>query len=199
MVINLEANITPRYLRSVDVLRKKHDDLFASPQGKVARFETQLEDYDSLPSLFKKSDKELEEERMQMQAAAIPNLLFAKGMGILKAKDSKETGLSMLCYTPVDEDGLPDIENEVRLGRNLEKSVAKITPDIAQLLGKAVKELLMRDYRHVDRQAELRKSIAADVAAIMEAHDNNSEDAIVQTFSKAFKQVKNMINALNED
>lgn len=199
VVINLEANITPRYLRSVDVLRKKHDDLFASPQGKVARFETQLEDYDSLPSLFKKSDKELEEERMQMQAAAIPNLLFAKGMGILKAKDSKETGLSMLCYTPVDEDGLPDIENEVRLGRNLEKSVAKITPDIAQLLGKAVKELLMRDYRHVDRQAELRKSIAADVAAIMEAHDNNSEDAIVQTFSKAFKQVKNMINALNED
>lgn len=199
VVINLEANITPRYLRSVEILRKKHDELFASSQGKTARFETQLEDYDALPSLFKKSDKEVEQERQQMQAAAIPNLLFAKAMGILKAKESKETGLSTLCYTPVDEFGLPDFENEVRLGRNIEKSVAKITPEIAILLDKAVYEKLKNDYRHVDRQAELRKAVAADVTSIMESHDNNSEDAVVMMFSKAFKQVNTTINSLNDD
>ena len=107
--------------------------------------------------------------------------------------------MSTLCYTPVDEDGLPDFENEVKLGRNLEKSVDKITPEVASLLGKIVKDKLISDYRHIDRQAELRKAIAADVTAVMEAHDNNSEDTVVQTFSKAFKQVKNIINSLNED
>lgn len=199
VVMNLEANITPRYLRSVDILRKAHDSLYESPQGKVARFETQLEDYDKLPSLFKKTDKELEEEHRQMQEQALPNLLFSKAMGILKAKESKETGLPTLCYTPIDEDGLPDFENEVRLGRTVEKSVSKITPETAQLLGKIVKEKLLKEYRHVDRQAELRKAVAAEVTAIMEAHDNNSEDETVQIFSKAFKQVKNTINSLNED
>lgn len=199
VVMNLEANITPRYLRSVDVIRQAHDKLFESPQGKVARFETQLEDYDKMPSLFKKTDQELEMERQQMQADALPNLLFANAMGIIKAKESKGTGLSTLCYTPVDEDGLPDFENEVKLGRNLEKSVDKITPEVASLLGKIVKDKLISDYRHIDRQAELRKAIAADVTAVMEAHDNNSEDTVVQTFSKAFKQVKNIINSLNED
>lgn len=199
VVINLEANITPRYLRSVDVLRQSHDRLFASPQGKVARFETQLEDYQKLPSLFKKTDQELEEELKQIQAEAIPNLLFAKAMGLIKPKESKETGVSTLCYTPLDEDGLPDFENEVRLGRDLEKSVSKITSETAKLLSKIVKEKLIKEYRHVDHQVDLRKRIAADVNAIMTAHDNNSENEIVQLFSKAFKQVKNIINSLNEE
>lgn len=201
VVINLEANITPRYLRSVDVLRNAHDRLYSSPQGDIARFETQLEDYEQLPSLFKKTDAELakEEEEQKVLNATVPNLLLAKVMEILKTKKSKETGRTMLCYTPVDEDGMPDFENEVRLGSTVEKSIAKVSPEFAHLLDRLVKGKLLKDYRHIDRQAELRKAVAAEVTAVLEAYENDSENETVQIFSKAFKQVKIMITELSED
>ena len=140
-----------------------------------------------------------DETRKEVMEAIVPNLLLAKAMGIFKEKVSKQTGRPVLCYTPLDEDGMPDFENEVRLGSSIEKSIAKVTPETAFLLEKLVKSALAKDYRHIDRQAELRKAVSVDVTSVMEAHDNDSEDETVQAFSKAFKQVKAMINALNED
>lgn len=75
VVINLETNLTPRYLEAVHTLKVSYDRLMSSHQGKVARFETQLEDYEGfapmnveecvkmnkLPSLYKPTDKEQEE------------------------------------------------------------------------------------------------------------------------------------------
>ena len=75
VVINLETNLTPRYLEAVHTLKVRYDRLMSSHQGKVARFETQLEDYEGfapmnveecvkmnkLPSLYKPTDKEQEE------------------------------------------------------------------------------------------------------------------------------------------
>lgn len=75
VVINLETNLTPRYLETVHTLKDSYDRLMASHQGKVARFETQLEDYkgfvpmnveecvklEMLPSLYKPTDKEQQE------------------------------------------------------------------------------------------------------------------------------------------
>ncbi len=72
VVINLETNLTPRYLEAVHTLKENYDRLMSSHQGKVARFETQLEDYEGfvpmnveecvklnmLPSLYKPTDKE---------------------------------------------------------------------------------------------------------------------------------------------
>jgi hypothetical protein len=72
VIINLETNLTPRYLEVVGKLRASYDRLMNSKQGKVARFETQLEDYEGfipmgmeeciklhkLPSLFKPTDRE---------------------------------------------------------------------------------------------------------------------------------------------
>ena len=75
VVINLETNLTPRYLEAVHTLKDSYDRLMTSQQGKVARFETQLEDYkgfipmnveeciqlDMLPSLYKPTDSEMKE------------------------------------------------------------------------------------------------------------------------------------------
>lgn len=75
VIINLETNLTPRYLEVVGKLRKSYDRLMNSSQGKVARFETQLEDYEGfipmgkkeciqlhkLPSLYKPTDREMAE------------------------------------------------------------------------------------------------------------------------------------------
>ena len=73
VVITLETNLTPRYLQNVYSLKEDYDKLMNSAQGKVARFETQLEDYDGiepmnvedciklnmLPALYKPTDKEI--------------------------------------------------------------------------------------------------------------------------------------------
>lgn len=75
VVVNLETNLTPRYLDVVYKLRNSYDRLMASQQGKVARFETQLEDYagfapmsikdclehNMLPSLYNPTDQELKD------------------------------------------------------------------------------------------------------------------------------------------
>lgn len=75
VVINLETNLTPRYLQAVYKLKESYDRLMSSQQGKVARFETQLEDYkgfipmnvedciklNMLPSLYNPTDKEIAE------------------------------------------------------------------------------------------------------------------------------------------
>lgn len=75
VVINLETNLTPRYLQAVYTLKQNYERLMSSKQGLVARFETQLEDYkgfmpmgiekcikhDYLPSLYKPTDDELKE------------------------------------------------------------------------------------------------------------------------------------------
>ncbi len=79
VVITLETNLTPRYLLNVNVLRQSYDRLMHSKQGEVARFETQLEDYNGykplnvekclkkgcLPSLYKPTDAELEQIKAQ--------------------------------------------------------------------------------------------------------------------------------------
>ncbi len=91
VVINLETNLTPRYLDVVYKLRQSYDRLVNSKQGKVARFETQLEDYDGfipmgkeecqklnkLPSLYKPTDREIPEiesirSKMQQETVTVP-------------------------------------------------------------------------------------------------------------------------------
>lgn len=72
VIISLETNLTPRYLQNVHTLKENYNRLMSSPQGKVARFETQLEDYNGfiaanvedsislgmLPALYAPTDAE---------------------------------------------------------------------------------------------------------------------------------------------
>lgn len=95
VVVNLETNLTPRYLQSVYVLKQAYDKLMSSQQGKVARFETQLEDYNGiqamskedclkescLPSLYNPTDEELREmEQKRNMASGQSNVAENVGM-----------------------------------------------------------------------------------------------------------------------
>ena len=87
VVINLETNLTPRYLDVVFKLRNSYERLIKSKQGDVARFETQLEDYkgfipmnvieclkrNMLPSLYHATDEEKEELAKTMEAKQNPD------------------------------------------------------------------------------------------------------------------------------
>lgn len=86
VVITLETMLTPRYLQSVYTLKQNYDKLMASKQGKVARFETQLEDYKGflpankqtceklgyLPSLYVATDAEKVEINQMLEALEHP-------------------------------------------------------------------------------------------------------------------------------
>lgn len=199
VVVNLEANITPRYLKSVEVLRTSYDRLMSSAQGDVARFETQLEDYEKpLPSLYKPTDEELEQARKERMQKALPYLLLAKGMGILQPMEDPETGIEKLALIPLDEDGLPDIENAVQLGRDLEKSAEKLDEKAAETLQEKVNEALLRDFRHIAKQEVLRQAMAEDVRGIMAAHKNNINDPVVKAFNGAFKVAKEELTKFND-
>lgn len=202
VVINLEGNLTPRYLASVDILRKSSQRLLLSKVGDVARFETQLEDYEELPDLFKEDDatkakRELS-EKQKLESEALPILLLAKGMDILVDYTDKN-GEHRLRYIPEDEDGLPDMDNAIILASTIEKSLGKMNKELLSKLSIAVEKALKTSFRHVDKQAELRKEIASLVKQTMTAYDNDVENVVVKQFNTAFKVVKNKIESLNND
>lgn len=199
VVINLESNVTPRYLTSVNVLRQAHNKLFNSSSAEIARFETQLEDYGELPDLYKEDDATKAKREKEARESLIPTILFAKAMKILISQVDDETGKSYLQFIPEDEDGLPDFDKAVKLGRSLEKSVDLIEPNKIKPLEDAVQTKLMSDYKHIDKLDELRKIVVNEVKEILTAHNNNQNDPIVQIFNKAFKEVKSIIEKLKED
>lgn len=199
VVLRLEGNITPRYLSSVNVLRNAHQRLMTSQQGKVARFETQLEDYDELPSLYKEDDATKQAREKSMREEAIPYLLLAIGMGLVEIQENLETGRKAYAYTPKDEDGLPDFENRVELASTLEKSVEKMNAEFINTLQKEVNRRLYSDYRHIEKQDDLRDSIVSIVKNLIEQHGNNPSDRVAPIFQKANKKVREIIKKLNED
>ncbi len=199
VVINLEANITPRYLTSVKVLRDAQERLFNSAYAKVAQFETQLEDYGELPDLFKEDDATKAKKEREARINAVPILLFAKGMNILIEKKDSETGKTVLQFVPKDEDGLPDFDKAIKLGKSIEKSIDKIDTSKMAALEEAVENSFKSEYKHISKLDELRKNIALEVKNIMIAHNNDLNDEMVQIFNRAFKEVKTKIEQQKAD
>ena len=122
VVINLETNLTPRYLDVVYKLRQSYDRLVNSKQGKVARFETQLEDYDGfipmgkeeclklnkLPSLYKPTDREIPEiegirSKMQQQLKPAESVQVSS----MEQVNTSNTNTFAHTFSPVGGPGVP--------------------------------------------------------------------------------------------
>lgn len=197
IVMNLEANITPRYLLSVQNLRNDYDKLMTSARGEVAKFETSIEDYEKpLPKLFKLSDAEKAEQKEKAATEALPYILLAKAMNILTKQEDPETGLEKFVYIPMDEDGLPDLDNMIVLGKTLEKSLDKIDNKVAETLIAAVNKTIMSDYRHVARQKELLATILDDVKQAIAKNGALSEFS--KKLNSAYKEIKSKFELLND-
>lgn len=95
VIVTLETNLTPRYLQNVYTLKENYNRLMSSPQGKVARFETQLEDYNGfvaasvedsvnlgmLPALYEPTDTErIEVAKMLGKGTNVPRMPGVQGM-----------------------------------------------------------------------------------------------------------------------
>lgn len=197
VIINLESNIALRYLQSVGVLRKTYDQLMNSVSGDTARFETHIEDFNTpLPSLYKKTVKEKEEELKNIQEEAIPYLLLANGIHIIQNYEEPETGLIKKAIILQDDDGF-DLD-PIILGKDLESCVSKITPEVLHTIKEHSEHILSTEYRHISKQKELIQGIAAQVNAIKEAHGGSVSNPVYTAFNKAGRELVSKIKNMNE-
>lgn len=198
IVMNLEANITPRYLMAVKYLHEDYDKLMTSAgKADIALFETRIEDYENpLPSLFKPTDAEIKAQHEAEIEKALPNILLAKAMNILTMVEDPETGLEKLAYIPEDEDGLLDLSNMIVLGRSIEKSMDKIDSRMAKILEVAVRTKLIKEYRHIDKQTEVKASVLTEIKSIISKNGALSE--ISKKFNQAFKCIKETFERIND-
>lgn len=195
IIINLHSNMALRYLNQVGILRRTYDSLMESPQGKIAKFETQLENYDKLPSLYKLSIAERAEEMKNLQNETMPYLLLAKGMDIVQVWTNPETGIKSLAIFLKDEDGLD--ADQIDLGKTIELAVQKIDSSKATIITNEVNRLLKFNFKHIDRQEILKKNILALIDDLKARNDNNPANITVKLFNDAARKAFVLIKELN--
>ncbi len=196
VIVNIESNITPRYLQSVGTLRRAYDALMQSSSGRVAAFESHLETHADLPSLYKLSQAEKEEKLKKLQQEAIPDLLLAWGMNLIVPYEEPETGLTRLALITEDEFGLAG--DPVLLGKDLESSVQKIDAASAAMLKENAGKMLAKDYRHVEKQKALIGRIVEVVNAIRANHGGSISDPAFLAFNNAAKEIVANLKKMNE-
>ena len=196
IIINLHSNIALRYLNQVGILRQTYDSLMESPQGKIAKFETQLETYDNLPSLYKLSIAEKAEELKKLQNDTMPYLLLAKGMEIIQEWINPETGIKSLAIFLKDEDGLDS--EQIDLGKTVELAVQKIDGPKAAIITNEVNRLLNMNYKHIDKRETLKKNILAIIDDLKARNDNNPANSTVKLFNDAARKAFVLLKQLND-
>lgn len=196
VIVNIESNITPRYLQSVGTLRREYDTLMASASGRVACFETHLENHEELPSLYKLTVEEKAALLARKRAEALPDLLMAWGMELLQPYDEPETGRRRLALVVEDEFGLA--ADPVLLGKDLESSAAAIDEAAAIALRENVLKKLT-GFRHVDRQKEVIARVVDAVNAVKTAHGGSLSDPVFLAFNQAAKTIVARFREMNEN
>lgn len=195
IIINLHSNIALRYLNQVGILRRSYDLLMNSPQGKIAKFETQLESYDKLPSLFKLSLEEKEIELRNIQNNIIPQILLAKGMGVIQEWKNPETGIKSLAIFLKDDDGFDS--EQIDLGKTIELAVQKINASNASIITNEVHKLISNDFKHIDKQEILKKNIKDIIDDLKARNDNNPANSTVKLFNDAARKAFIILKELN--
>jgi hypothetical protein len=195
VIINIESNITLRYLKSVGVLRNLYNRLINSNRGKVAKFETHLESNMEFPNLYKLSQAEKEQLEKELQQSAIPYLLLAKAGEIIKPLTNAETGITRLAIVLKDEYGLDS--DPIFLDKTLDKSVLLINSENLSVIQNEVKNLLINKFKHIDNQNILIAKIVAEVDEIKGIYSNNSANPIVQSFNNSARKSIEIIKSLN--
>ena len=196
VIINIESNITPRYLQSVGTLRRAYDALMTSSSGEVARFETHLENHGELPSLYKLTVEEKTELLARKRAEALPYLLMAWGMELLQPYEEPETGRCRLALVVEDEYGLA--ADPVLLGKDLENSAATLD-EAAMVALRANVEKKLAAFRHIDRQKEVIARVVDAVNTVKVAHAGSLSDPVFLAFNQAAKNVVARFRQMNDN
>lgn len=196
VIMNVEWGITPRYLQSVGTLRRAYDALMTSSSGRVAYFETHLENHAELPSLYKPTVEEKAALLARKRAEALPHLLMAWGMELLQPYEEPETGRRRLALVVEDEFGLAG--DPVLLDKDLESSAATLDEAAADALRENVNKKLPA-FRHIDRQKEVIARVVEAVNTVKANHAGSLSDPVFLSFNQAAKAIVAQFGKMNEN
>jgi hypothetical protein len=197
VIINIESNIALRYLKSTGVLRSTYDRLVNSDRGKVAKFETHLENFTNLPSIYKLSQAEKEQLKKEIQLSAIPYLLIAKAADIIETTQD-EHGNNKLGIIFKTEYGTIDDSKTILLDKTLDKSLSKIENGIGDTLKEVVDKYLSFKYRNEQLQADLIKKVVENLNDLIKQYDNNKFHPVIKEFNTGANKAIEIIKKLND-
>lgn len=180
--ISLSCLFPLRYIKHMQFLQSEYRRVVGAKESARKRLEVHTEgDEADYPGLFLQSQEDL-------RAAAARELLLAQALGIISEYRNPETGFASLLYIRHDEYGLE--AERIALGQNLLVAVDKVGVDQVESLRSANDEKLKAEYRHVERQAELKRGLAGLVNGIRDQEcGGNIDDPRYKLFLNASQVV----------
>lgn len=176
------TNLFPlRYARQVSFLKQRYDQKLQGPNAVRAKLELHIEgDGSQHPHIFVPLQEEVRRD-------AIPYLLLAKAMGMLREEASAQTGARVLTFVAKDESGFDT--DPIELGKDLSDALGKVTFEYADTIhGYVAKKLDSPDYAQDTARADLQKRIVAEVEQIKAERGNNVNDEVYRRFLDGGKQ-----------
>jgi hypothetical protein len=172
------TNLFPlRFAKQLGFLRERYEARIIGSDSMRTKLELHCEGEGlQHPKLYVASGEELRRE-------GLPYLLLAKALGILQQHESPTTGKSELLFLTKNAEGYDS--TPVRLGQNLAESLERIDAENLEIIRLTVRNIMDRDYIHVDRQAELKKRILSEVNEIKAERKGDIDDPIYQRFNEA--------------
>ena len=171
------TNLFPlRYVRQIAFLKEKYDQKLSGSNAARAKLELHLEgDGSQYPRIF----VPLQEE---MRHDALPYLLIAKALGLVREEANPRTGAKGLIFVSKDETGLDT--DPIDLGKSLIESVAKIDLEGADLIRGHVNRVLGNEWAQESQRAELQKRIVGEVDEVKSSRGTTLATKSIASFLK---------------
>jgi len=169
------TNLFPlRYVRQVAFLKERYEQRLTGSNAARAKLELHLEgDGSQQPRIF----VPLQEE---MRHDALPYLLIAKALGLIREAANARTGSKGLIFVSKDDSGLDT--DPIDLGKNLAESVTKIDMESADLIRQHANRALEKDFPQESQRAELQKRVVGEVEEVKASRGNNVGDDVYRQF-----------------
>ena len=185
------TNLFPlRYIKPLRFLKERYDQrLRQTDKPERVRLEIHCEgDGTQYPDLFVPA-------REALITKALPYILLAKVLQILRPMKNEDTGSTDLYLVEQDTYGL---EEHIRLGRNLSELFETLDLLIAQKFEGAVEKLLVTpEYRHQEKRAMLTAQIQEELKTVLSERRRNVEDEMYKRFREAARTSIQLLQARN--
>ncbi|MHB8123090.1 MAG: tubulin-like doman-containing protein [Desulfuromonadaceae bacterium] len=179
------TNLFPlRFVKQVKFLEDCYKTRISGSDSERAKLELHCESEVQHPRLFLHSQTEVRSE-------GLPFLLLAKILGLIKDEQNLTTGKSELLLLRKNDIGL-DIA-PLRFGQNLMEAEDKIDEENIEVIRSEVQKVLEQEYRHMEKQNELKKQIVSEVEIIKALRHGDFDDPVYGRFLKAAHQAVKIV------
>jgi hypothetical protein len=171
------TNLFPlRFVKQVKFLEDCYKTRISGPDSARVTLELHCESDVQHPRLFLHSQVELRRE-------GLPFLLLSKILGLIKEEENQTTGKRELLLLRKDNIGL-DMP-PIRFGGNLLEAEVKIDEGNIEIIRSEVQKVLDQEYRHTEKQNDLKKKIVSEVETIKTLRNGDIDDPIYGRFLEA--------------